>query len=138
MINFNKLFDIENGLGIEEGVKITSGDASPLLLTPLDNTLYIQNRGAWWFYKDSSWRLVDYKNFFDSEEVIYSGDTVTNVIYKKSSFKVFQIDLTYVNEIVTKEELSFFDTDGITLVRKITNNYSYSGDLLSSLSRAEI
>jgi hypothetical protein len=135
-MNLVKLFEIENGLDITGGIALTTGDASPLSLTPPKETKYIENRGVEWFYSNG-WNLAQYLNIIDAHVINYTSGNVSSVVYNKAGVRVFQVDVTLTGDKVTKEEQSLFATNGTTLVRKITLNYTYTGDDLTSFTKAE-
>lgn len=134
--NINKLFEVDNGIGVDGGVNIASGDFNPLSITPPRVTLFIEPRGIEWFY-EGSWKVGRYLNLIDNHVINYSGDNVTSIVYQKSGVRVIQVDLTRTGDNVTKEEQSLFGSDGTTLIRKITYNYAYTSGNITGFTKAE-
>lgn len=73
-----------------------------------------------------------------SYAIDYSGDfinkvTFYNTLLQINSNRVAECVLSYSGDLVTGETINYFEEDGVTVYASETNNYIYSGDILTKV-----
>ncbi len=146
MFNYNRAFELENGVILSEGGpgifgvgETPNGNDAPV------GSIAIDSRGFRWFKKDagaSGWVLAENIRPIYSSKPTYSSGQITAIEYFNSTTqvtanRVARVDLTYTGDNLTGEEIKVYQSDGTTVERIFTNTYTYTSDDLTNAETAE-
>lgn len=146
MIDKSKAFEVENGVILNEGGSglFTGFDAPIGKAAPL-NSLYMRSNGETWFKYGSGnddWlllnvgdrgtqtQLVEYTNGLPTTITLFRNATQT------TPNRYAMVVISYTDGTPTSETTTVYDTDGTTVLKALTNSYTFSGIDLTNISEA--
>jgi len=136
-INATNLNKIEDGI-FDNDAAITTLDGTVSTLsssiTTLEGTVSILDSTI----DNHIQSIFPHFGYAFTQEIIYTGDNITQIDSKISTVLRLRESITYVADQITEINIKVFDTDGITILQEFTDTVSYDDDKIDEITRVVI
>lgn len=148
--NIARAFEIpDDGLLLENGAHIVSGDYSPMgIIAATSPTYYMRKDGVIWYHSgvgnSSAWRLLEPDNWPTTAQVpvFNPNGTIQSVTFYQDtdysiSKRMAKVELAYdTNLNPTTETVTVYSlADGVTIIKTITRTYNFVNGILTGVSQ---